>query len=67
VNVFNEERETNSELTLLSEVSVLSKKHHNSPEQKAIMAHRDTETAEEYAYKQKPAPGHREQSKHKKV
>jgi hypothetical protein len=45
----------------------MSKKHHNSPEQKAKMAHQDTELGSEYAYKKKPAPGHREQSKHKKV
>jgi len=47
----------------------MSKKHHNSPEQKALMANKnkDTELGSEYAYKSKPAPGHREQSKHKKV
>jgi hypothetical protein len=32
----------------------MSKKHNNSPEQKAIMAHQDTELGSEFAYKQKP-------------
>ncbi|WP_158515068.1 hypothetical protein [Bacillus weihaiensis] len=46
----------------------MSKKHHNSPEQKAKMAHEhNTEFGEEYGVKKKPAPGHREQKKHKKV
>ncbi|MCM3440667.1 hypothetical protein AB3Z07_15925 [Metabacillus halosaccharovorans] len=46
----------------------MAKKHHNSPEQKAVMANKkDTEMGSEYAYKSKPAPGHKEQAKHKKV
>ncbi|MFC0274310.1 hypothetical protein ACFFIX_23465 [Metabacillus herbersteinensis] len=43
----------------------MSRKHHNSPEQKAQVSHQKEEYSTEITHKAKPAPGHREKSKHK--